>query len=181
MKRCSSSNIITALQYHPLLWLLHEHLRAFCFRGPPEVEYINLVGENRRASSDSQRFHPSHTTPTFLHSPTLIFKMQTFSRLLSVVTLVLSFGFLAHALPISPSGSALAARQYGSPESYGNDNNHYGGSSYGGSEYGNVGEYGSQAGNQIDVLALLTELKAQVDPHVTLLGEFLLMIIASSV
>ncbi|KAF8604477.1 hypothetical protein BDV93DRAFT_606138 [Ceratobasidium sp. AG-I] len=100
--------------------------------------------------------------------------MQTFSRLLSVVTLVLSFGFLAQALPIPTPGNALAARQYGSPESYGKDNNYggnsYGGNSNGGSEYGNGGEYGSQAGNQVDVLALLADLKAHVEPAATLLA-----------
>lgn len=101
--------------------------------------------------------------------------MQTFSRLLSVVTIVLSFGFLAHALPIPSSGNALVARQYGSPESYSNGNN-YGDNPYGSSnsdsEYGNVGEYGSQAGNQIDVLTLLTDLKAKIDPSIALLGKF---------
>lgn len=105
--------------------------------------------------------------------------MQTFSRLLSVVTLVLSFGFLAHAMPIPTSESALAVRQYGSPESYGNNNhyggnsnggNSYGGNSNGGSEYGDVSEYGSQAGNQLDVLALVTGLKAQLESPVALLG-----------
>lgn len=99
--------------------------------------------------------------------------MQTFSRLLSVVTLVLSLGFLAHALPVPATRNALATRQYGTSESYGNDNN-YGGNSYGksksGSEYGNGGEYGSQSGNTIDVFELLTGLKEDIDPFLSLLG-----------
>ncbi|KDN35360.1 hypothetical protein RSAG8_11634, partial [Rhizoctonia solani AG-8 WAC10335] len=44
--------------------------------------------------------------------------MQTFARLLSFVTLLLSVGFLAQALPTAAAGNGLAVRDYSTPAGY---------------------------------------------------------------
>jgi hypothetical protein len=82
--------------------------------------------------------------------------MQTFSRLFSIVTFLLSLGFIAQALPTPANGGALSVRQYGAPVSSGGNS-------------GNGDSYGTNGA--IDVLAVMVDLKAKVDPILVELGE----------
>ncbi|CAE6527618.1 unnamed protein product [Rhizoctonia solani] len=76
--------------------------------------------------------------------------MQTFGRLLSVLTFLLSLGFIAHALPAAPH-AGLAVREYNSPAP-------------------SSGGY-SRPSSGNDVLNLVVALKAKVDVHVDLLAK----------
>ncbi|KEP47106.1 putative transmembrane protein [Rhizoctonia solani 123E] len=76
--------------------------------------------------------------------------MQTFGRLLSVLTFLLSLGFFAHALPAAPN-AGLAVRAYGSPAP---SNGGYSKPTSGG-----------------DVLNIMADLKVKVDAHVEVLAK----------
>jgi hypothetical protein len=88
--------------------------------------------------------------------------MQTFTRLFSIVTFLLSLGFITQALPTPANGAALAVRQYDAPASYGD--------SYGSNPYGST-ENGNGLSMDLDVLALVLDLKAKVEPLCVDLGE----------
>ncbi|KAG8727766.1 hypothetical protein FRC11_012496, partial [Ceratobasidium sp. 423] len=95
--------------------------------------------------------------------------MQTFGRLLSVLTFLLSLGFIAQAMPAAPR-VGLAVRQYNSPESYSPSNGGYTKPSSGNGSGGVIGTP-SNGGNTIDVLAKVTDLKVKVDAHVAVLAK----------
>ncbi|CAE6448961.1 hypothetical protein ACGC1H_007378 [Rhizoctonia solani] len=76
--------------------------------------------------------------------------MQNFGRLFSVLTFLLSLGFIAHALPAAPN-AGLAVRAYGSPAP------------------SNGGYSKPSSGN--DVLNIMTDLKVKVDAHVAVLAK----------
>ncbi|CUA73132.1 hypothetical protein RSOLAG22IIIB_10566 [Rhizoctonia solani] len=104
--------------------------------------------------------------------------MQTFARLLSFVTFLLSVGFLAQALPTT--GNGLVARDYSSPGGYNGGSGYSGNSGYndnsgynGGHEYSP--SYGKEASpaskegdhdpsNKIDILDLVTKLHTNAEP-----------------
>jgi hypothetical protein len=88
--------------------------------------------------------------------------MQTFTRLFSIVTFLLSLGFIAQALPTPANGAALAVRQYDAPASYDD--------SYGSNPYVNA-ENGNGLSVNLDVLNLVVELKDNVQVKLALLGE----------
>ncbi|CAE6438540.1 unnamed protein product [Rhizoctonia solani] len=92
--------------------------------------------------------------------------MQTFGRLLSVLTFLLSLGFIAQAMPAAPR-AGLAVRQYNSPESYSPSNGGYTKPSSGNGVIGAP----SNGGKTVDVLAMVTDLKAKVDAHVVVLAQ----------
>ncbi|CUA78370.1 hypothetical protein RSOLAG22IIIB_07030 [Rhizoctonia solani] len=76
--------------------------------------------------------------------------MQTFARLFSVLTFLLSLGFIAHALPAAPN-AGLAVRQYNSPAP-------------------SNGGY-SKPSSGSDALAIVAELKVKIDAHVDVLAK----------
>ncbi|KAG9078918.1 hypothetical protein FRC06_008047 [Ceratobasidium sp. 370] len=91
--------------------------------------------------------------------------MQTFARLFSIVTFLLSLGFIAQALPTPAQGAALAAREYGAPALYARSD-----PSSGTVPYGNGEPAGGNHGHSTpDVLAILLGLKADIDPMLTAL------------
>ncbi|KAG8736809.1 hypothetical protein FRC10_008940 [Ceratobasidium sp. 414] len=80
--------------------------------------------------------------------------MQTFTRLFSIITFLLSLGFIAQALPAPVQGGALAAREYGHSDP-----------SYGTVPYGNGEPANGKHGQHTpDVLAILGNLHNDVDP-----------------
>ncbi|KAG9097339.1 hypothetical protein FS749_006546 [Ceratobasidium sp. UAMH 11750] len=88
--------------------------------------------------------------------------MQTFTRLFSIVTFLLSLGFIAQALPTPAAhGGALAAREYGAAAVYARSD------AYGNGAPANTKNGG---GDPVDVLAIVVDLKAKVDPIVAMLG-----------
>ncbi|CUA73119.1 hypothetical protein RSOLAG22IIIB_10550 [Rhizoctonia solani] len=98
--------------------------------------------------------------------------MQTFARLLSFVTFLLSVGFLAQALPTT--GNGLVARDYSSPGGYNGGSGYNGNSGYNGGQeyppsYGKEASPASKEGdhdpsNKIDILDLVTKLHANAEP-----------------
>jgi hypothetical protein len=116
-----------------------------------------------------------HTTaspalPDHQHSllPSTLYKMQTFGRLLSVLTFLLSLGFIAQALPAPVRSGALSVRQYSAPtpDSYSSGNNYTPSN-----EGGNYSGYDGSNPSKSDVLALVLGLKADLDPKLALLGQ----------
>ncbi|KAG8719459.1 hypothetical protein FRC08_002773 [Ceratobasidium sp. 394] len=89
--------------------------------------------------------------------------MQTFTRLFSIVTFLLSLGFIAQALPTPAAhGGALAAREYGAAAVYARSD-----------AYGNGAPANTKNGGgdpPVDVLAIVVGLKVKVDPIVAMLG-----------
>ncbi|KAG8794953.1 hypothetical protein FRC12_019743 [Ceratobasidium sp. 428] len=85
--------------------------------------------------------------------------MQTFARLFSIITFLLSLGFVAQALPTVAKGGAPAAREYSSPASYGNSD-----PSYGTPSYSDVNPSSNKDGAPaLDVIALFVDLKTDTD------------------
>ncbi|KAG8786076.1 hypothetical protein FRC12_016935 [Ceratobasidium sp. 428] len=81
--------------------------------------------------------------------------MQLSARLFSIITFLVSLGFVAQALPTTAKGGALAAREYSSPASYGN-----GSPSYGTPPYGDV----DPSSKDLDILAIFTNFEAEYQP-----------------
>jgi hypothetical protein len=104
--------------------------------------------------------------------------MQTFGRLLPVLTFLLSVGFMAQALPAAARSGALSVRDYSSPEYSSHGYNSPAGYNNGNDKYTSPHENGGYSGSKgginknIDVLALVTDLKVQLDPKVALLGMY---------
>jgi hypothetical protein len=95
-------------------------------------------------------------------------KMQTFGRLLSVLTFLLSLGFLAQALPAAPR-AGLAVRQYNSPAPQSPGAGYTKPGSGNGS--GDISPVPSNEGKTVDVIALMTDLKVNVDGHLKAMGK----------
>ncbi|KAF8750467.1 hypothetical protein RHS01_09285 [Rhizoctonia solani] len=92
--------------------------------------------------------------------------MQTFGRLLSVLTFLLSLGFLAQALPAAPA-SGLAVRQYNSPSTQSPGSGYTKPSSDSGSGVTPV-----QGVKTIDVVAIVNvDLTPKVQAHVAAIAE----------
>ncbi|KAJ1302485.1 hypothetical protein OPQ81_002803 [Rhizoctonia solani] len=92
-------------------------------------------------------------------------KMQTFGRLLSVLTFLLSLGFIAQALPTTPRAAGLAVRDY-SPAPHTPSNGGY-------TKPGSGSEVTtSDGGKTLDLNALIVvDLKAKVDAHVAAIAK----------
>ncbi|QRV87159.1 transmembrane protein [Ceratobasidium sp. AG-Ba] len=101
--------------------------------------------------------------------------MRTFTRLFSFITLFLSLGFIAQALPsngiVGPTGNgakgptarALAVRSYATPAAY-NVNKPYGSTSYG------SGSNNDNDPSSLDVVSMMHTLKLDLAPRVEALG-----------
>ncbi|QRW01290.1 transmembrane protein [Ceratobasidium sp. AG-Ba] len=89
--------------------------------------------------------------------------MQTFTRLFSIITFLLSLGFIAQALPTQARGVALAARQYDAPATYGSSDPSYGSPSY---DNGS-NKIGVPA---LDVESLMSALDTNLAPHISTLA-----------
>ncbi|CAE6459703.1 unnamed protein product [Rhizoctonia solani] len=97
---------------------------------------------------------------------TLFLKMQTFGRLLSVLTFLLSLGFLAQALPAAPR-AGLAVRQYNSPAPQSPGAGYTKPSSDNGSGVAPI-----NGGKTVDIIAsVVVEFKPKVDAHVTAIAK----------
>ncbi|KAJ1308207.1 hypothetical protein OPQ81_003922 [Rhizoctonia solani] len=96
--------------------------------------------------------------------------MKTFARLLSFVTLLLSVGFLAQALPTTSTGNGVAVRDYHAPGGYNGGSGHSGNPDYTPSPKadpapapaGKEGDHDPK--NSVDLLALVTKLNVDVAP-----------------
>ncbi|KAH7338645.1 hypothetical protein B0J17DRAFT_706011 [Rhizoctonia solani] len=94
--------------------------------------------------------------------------MQTFARLLSVLTFLLSLGFIAQALPTTTPGAGLAVRQYNSPAT---SNSGYSKPSLGNGS-GDEISAPSNGGKTLDIHALVVvDLKSKVDGHLAAIAE----------
>ncbi|CAE6433741.1 unnamed protein product [Rhizoctonia solani] len=101
--------------------------------------------------------------------------MQTFARLLSFVTFLLSVGFIAQALPTAPTGNGIAVRDYNTPAGYDGGHGYNGGSGYTPSPVYSKDSYSNEAApankegdhdpsSKLDLLALATKLHTDMEP-----------------
>ncbi|KAB5590196.1 transmembrane protein [Ceratobasidium theobromae] len=95
--------------------------------------------------------------------------MQSFGRLLSVLTFLLSLGFVARALPSPARSDALTVRSYNTPD-YKSTSDKYT------TPYENDDRSGSKTtdpsqSNSIDILGVMVGLKGQLTPKVALLAK----------
>ncbi|QRV87161.1 transmembrane protein [Ceratobasidium sp. AG-Ba] len=91
--------------------------------------------------------------------------MQTFTRLFSIITFLLSLGFIAQALPTQARGAALAVRQYEAPATYGGSD-----PSYGSPSYGNDNNNNKNGMPALDVRGVMVALDTNLAPHINTLA-----------
>ncbi|CAE6456493.1 hypothetical protein ACGC1H_001039 [Rhizoctonia solani] len=89
--------------------------------------------------------------------------MQTFARLLSFVSFLLSVGLLAQALPTAVAGNGLAVRDYSTPAGYNGGSGYAPSPSYAKESYAPASKEDDPTPS-IDLLALVTKLHDDVEP-----------------